>query len=109
MDIWVKKTTDNYKQLVNAFHDFHMPVFDMTGDKFMSEEFDVWSFGREPVKIEIMTAVKGLDFDDALKSAQYYIEDGLYVRHLHLNTLIAAKKASGRFKDLDDIEQLTKE
>jgi hypothetical protein len=34
-------------------------------------------------------------------------EDGLSVRFIHLNGLIEAKKAAGRYKDLDDIEKLT--
>ncbi|HEY1031734.1 MAG TPA: hypothetical protein VGD89_08185 [Flavipsychrobacter sp.] len=108
MDIWVKKTEANYTSLTKAFSEFHLPVFDMTLEKFMGDEFDVWGFGREPVKIEIMTAVKGLDFDNAFSIAEYYLEDGLSIRYLHLNSLIQAKQAAGRYKDLDDIEQLTK-
>jgi hypothetical protein len=34
-------------------------------------------------------------------------ENGLIVRFIHLNNLIQAKKASGRYKDLDDIEKLS--
>jgi hypothetical protein len=35
-------------------------------------------------------------------------EDDLLVRFLHINSLIDAKKAAGRYKDLDDISQLQK-
>jgi hypothetical protein len=62
-----------------------------------------------PVKIELMTAVKGLDFDEAFKIAQFYTEENISIRFLHLNSLIQSKKASGRYKDLDDIEQLNKQ
>jgi hypothetical protein len=108
MDIWVRKTADNYERIVKAFKHFGMSVFDMTEERFLSNEFDVWSFGREPVKIELMTAVKGLDFEDAFKKAIYHNEAGLNIRFLHLNSLLEAKKASGRHRDIDDIEQLTK-
>jgi uncharacterized nucleotidyltransferase DUF6036 len=108
MDVWVNKTKENYSKLKNAFQEFHMPVFEMTEEKFLSDEFDVWSFGVSPVKIEVMTAVKGLHFDETFKMAQYYAENKLQVRFIHLNHLIQAKKASGRYRDLDDIEQLTK-
>ena len=108
MDVWVNKTEENYSKLKNAFQEFGMPVFDMTEEKFLSNEFDVWSFGVSPVKIEVMTAVKGLQFDETFKMAQYYTENKLEVRFIHLNHLIQAKKASGRYRDLDDIEQLTK-
>ncbi len=108
MDIWVNKTSENYKRLSCAFIDFQMPVFDMTEQNFLHSEYDVWGFGREPVKIEIMTAVKGLNFESAYTQSQLYNEGDLSIRHLHLNSLIEAKKASGRHKDLDDIEQLSK-
>lgn len=108
MDVWVKKTKDNYKKLIAAFAEFQMPVFDMTEENFMSDRFDVWMFGREPVKIELMTTVKGLDFGDTFDKSQVHIEDGLQIRFLHINSLIDAKKAAGRYKDLDDINQLQK-
>ena len=108
MDIWVNKTKTNYQHLVKSFHEFGMPVFDMSEEKFMGNEFDVWGFGVSPVKIEIMTAVKGLQFDETFQMAQFYDDNGLQVRFIHINHLIDAKKASGRHKDLDDIEQLTR-
>jgi hypothetical protein len=109
MDVWVNKTKVNYKRLVKAFNQFGMPVFDMKEKAFLGDEFDVWGIGVQPVRIEVMTSVKGLSFDDAYKMSQIYNEDGLQIRFIHINHLIEAKKASGRFRDLDDIDQLTKE
>jgi predicted nucleotidyltransferase len=108
MDIWVNKTKANYRKLVSAYVQFGMPLFDMTEKAFLGDDFDVWSIGVQPVKIEIMTAVKGLIFEETFPMSQIYNEDGLSIRYLHLNHLIQAKRASGRFRDLDDIEQLTK-
>lgn len=108
MDVWVKKSSENYDRILGAFHSFGMPVFDMTKEKFLGDQFDVWSFGRDPVRIDLMTAVKGLDFEDALSSAQYFTENNVTFRFLHINTLIKAKQASGRHRDKDDIEQLSK-
>lgn len=108
MDVWVNRTKENYQKIAKAFFDFGMPVFDMTEENFLSEHYDVWSFGVSPVKIELMTAVKGLNFEDAYKVSQLYTEDEITIRFLHLNSLIEAKKASGRYKDLDDLDQLNK-
>ena len=85
-----------------------MPVFDMAEDRFLSDEFDVGMFGVSPVKIELMTAVKGLEFEDAFSKCQIHNDGGLPVRYLHINSLIDAKKAAGRYKDLEDIKQLQK-
>ena len=109
MDIWVNKTKLNYQRLVKAYTQFGMPLFDMTESAFLSDQYDVWSIGAPPVKIEVMTAVKGLNFNETFETAQVYEEGGLRIRFIDVDHLIKAKKASGRFRDLDDIEQLTKQ
>jgi hypothetical protein len=60
MDVWVNKTKDNYRNLVKAFTQFGMPVFDMSEKAFLGNEFDVWGIGVQPVRIEIMTAARAL-------------------------------------------------
>jgi hypothetical protein len=107
MDIWVERVPENYHRLVKAFELFGMPVFDMTLQNFMDVgHFDVFSFGRPPRAIDIMTSVKGLEFRDALAASVITNDDGLSVRFLHLNHLLQAKKASNRFKDMDDVGHL---
>ena len=108
MDIWVNKTKENYSKLTKAFKKFGLSVFDMTEEKFLSVEADVFTFGRPPVCIEILTQLKGVEFDEAFPQSKMFDESGLKIRFLHLNDLIAAKKAAGRYRDLDDIEKLTK-
>ena len=109
MDIWVNKTKLNYQRLIKAYTQSGMPLFDMTESAFLSDQYDVWSIGAPPVKIEVMTAVKGLNFNETFETAQVYEERGLRIRFINVDHLIKAKKASGRFRDLDDIEQLTKQ
>lgn len=109
MDIWVNRTVENYKRLLSAFGKFNMPVFDMSEDNFLHhKDWDVFKFGRKPTAIDIMTKVKGLDFEACYDLSRDFEVDELKVRTIHLNDLLKAKKASGRFKDLDDIEQLTR-
>jgi hypothetical protein len=109
MDIWVQPSRENYNRLARAFQAFGMPVFDMTEDKFLAPDFyDVFTFGRPPVCIDIITHIKGLDFEEAAANAQWFeIEETLQVHGLSLHDLIQAKRASARNKDLDDIEHLT--
>ena len=108
MDIWVNRTKENYSKLTKAFSEFGLPVFDMTESKFLdADTADVFSFGRPPVSIDIITKLKGVEFNDAFPQALQFDENGLSIRFIHLNNLIQAKKAAGRHKDLDDIEKLT--
>jgi hypothetical protein len=107
MDIWVERTHKNYQNIKTAFLHFEMQVFDMTEDAFLNNKnFDVFTFGKLPSAIDIMVAVKGLNFDDCYKNAVYFEEDGLKVRTIYINDLIKAKKASGRSKDFNDLENL---
>lgn len=107
MDIWVDRTYDNYLRIKKAFHQFGMSVFDMTDSNFLSHpNWDVFSFGIPPVAIDLMIAVKGLDFESCYKNSVIFEDDGLSIRTIHKNNLIEAKKISGRPKDLDDLENL---
>ena len=107
MDIWVRKTLDNYTKLVAAFQEFKMPVFDMSEINFLNnQEMDVFSFGKPPVSIDIMTAVKGVDFEESFSQAILAEVDEITVRVIHMNQLVQAKKAASRFKDLDDLDNL---
>ncbi len=107
LDIWVKKTPENHLRLSKAFAIFGMPLFDMTLENFMGEDFDVFSIGRSPIRIDVITKLKGLDFVDAFQHSLVKEIESLKVNYLHLNDLIQAKKAAGRYKDLDDIEKLS--
>ena len=107
IDIWVERTPENYEAIERAFQTFGMPVFDMTRTSFLENHaLDVYTFGREPAAIDVMMAVKGLDFIEAYANAADMEVDGINVNVIHYNDLIKAKTASARFKDLNDLEHL---
>ncbi|MGK2861427.1 MAG: nucleotidyltransferase [Chitinophagaceae bacterium] len=107
LDIWVNPVEKNYNKLKEAFFHFGMPVFDMTLTNFLdTEKWDVFRFGRKPVAIDIMTKVKGLKFDLALKAASLVTVDEIQVRLIHYDHLLTAKKMAGRAKDINDLENL---
>src|SRR5450755_670959 len=100
LDIWVNKEKENYLRLVKAFKEFKMPVFDMTEDNFIKNpELNVFTFGRPPRSIDIMTDVKGLNFDETFKTSEIVDIENLKIRLINLNQLLKAKKAAGRHKD----------
>lgn len=106
MDIWVEKTDDNYSKLKNAFTYFGAPIFPK--DEFFSRDFDVWSIGREPNKIDIISEIKGLNFFESKELCEWHPINNFKIPYIHFNHLLNAKKAAGRFKDLADIEELEK-
>jgi hypothetical protein len=108
LDIWVNRTESNYSKLMQAFADFGLPS--ITKEDFLfNEKVDVFQFGRPPLAIDIMLKVKGLDFESCQKHVYLYkYSDTLNLPVVSLIDLISAKKASGRHKDLNDIEHLSK-
>lgn len=106
MDIWVEKSEENYRRLLQAIITFGLPPVAIQKDQFFSVDYDTFSFGRPPYAIEILTAVKGLAFDLAFELSTMEVVNEIQVRVVHLNHLITAKKAAGRHKDLNDLENL---
>lgn len=107
LDVWVRKSSANYQRLAKAFHQFGMPVFDMTEENFLhNPALDVFSFGVPPVSIDLMTETKGLNFDQAFKQAQWFELEDFKIRVLHFQDLLDAKTAANRPKDQEDIRQL---
>jgi voltage-gated potassium channel Kch len=107
IDIFVDKTIENFRFLIKAIIAFGLPAFAIEEAKFFSKEFDVFSFGRPPYAIEILTNLKGISsFDEAYKLSTLEEIENISVRVIHLKHLIDSKKAAGRSKDKYDIENL---
>ena len=111
LDLWVKATKDNYVKISNAFHKFGLPIQAIGLDKFLdTKNYDVFTFDSPPVSIDLLTEVKGLEFTEAYNASKLYeIEKDFSVRGLSKSDLIKAKRASGRNKDLDDLENIQKQ
>ena len=62
--------------------------------------------GNPPLRIEILTAISGVDFEDSYENRIEEVLDGVEVSIISLRDLRKNKRASGRAKDLDDLEHL---
>jgi predicted nucleotidyltransferase len=108
MDLWLEQSKENYLKLKVAYNHFGMSLFDMDETSFLANHLDVFSFGRSPVRIDILTVLKGLNFEEAYTNSEKHFIDNIEVKVIRYEDLIEAKRATGRHKDLDDIEQLEK-
>ena len=107
LDIWVNKTETNYRKMERTFNDFGIPADAIGLNRFLNhKEYDVFSFGRNPVSIDIVTEIQGVEFEDAYQAFEKVEVQGIEVNLIHINHLKQTKKATGRFKDLDDLENL---
>jgi Nucleotidyltransferase of unknown function (DUF6036) len=109
LDIWVNRVETNYEKLEEAFVNFGLPTFDMTLANFLNTaRYDVFRFGRPPLAIDIITDLKGIDFETAWKGKVMNNFDGIDINYLNYHDLIVAKKAAGRPRDINDIDNLEK-
>ena len=63
--------------------------------------------GSPPDRIDIMTSCDGCHWAQAWRRREIFEIDGLPVPVISLGDLLAAKAAAGRYKDLEDLENLT--
>ena len=106
LDLWINQDSKNYNKLREVYKDFGAPIF--SSEDFESEKIDVWSIGVEPRKIEILIKVTGLNFGESSRNCQWLVLEKFKVPYIDFEDLMKNKKATGRLKDLADIEQLSK-
>ena len=105
MDIWVAVSPENAAKLVGVFHRFGMRDAGISTALFQ-EAGKIIRMGFPPMRIEVLTEIDGVQFDECYAARVSARIDGqeVYViscKHLRIN-----KQASGRYKDLDDLENL---
>ena len=110
LDILVKPDVTNSEAVFAALAKFGAPLKGLAPGDF-AEAGPFFRMGREPVAIDILTSIPGVDFDGAWERR---IEDsidaatGLRAYFISRDDLIAAKRASGRLQDLADVDAIQK-
>lgn len=108
LDIWVRPGGDNAEKVARAVRDFGFETPDLSPDLF-SHPGQIVRMGVPPLRIELMTTIDGVDFD-ACDAARADGEiDGVPVRIISLSHLRQNKRACGRHRDLNDLENLPPE
>ena len=104
LDLWIDRTPENAGRTFQALAEFGAPV---EGMQSVLEQPDmVVQIGVEPVRIDIMTGLTGLEFEAAWQNSVPDTWDGVPVRFLSKADLIRSKQAAGRTKDRLDLEEL---
>jgi len=105
MDIWVATTPANALKLVNVLKDFGFDVPELSPELFLPEG-QIVRMGVPPIRLEIITSISGVAFDECYTERVIDELDGVRVNLISLKHLRANKRASGRHKDLNDLENL---
>jgi hypothetical protein len=107
MDILIEREEKNADKLLAVIKDFLGSTIGFEKEDFLKEE-NVIMMGRPPFRIDILTDISGVSFKEAYESSKIYEDEGLKIRCIHINELIRNKKATGRLKDLGDVDMLEK-
>ena len=105
LDIWVEINQENAKALVNTITNFGFSKTDVKEGDFLKEG-KIIRMGFPPFRIEIITSISGVTFEDCYKRKLEIEEQGIKICLISREDLIENKKAAGRFKDKADLEKL---
>lgn len=105
MDIWVAVEPENADKIVNVLKDFGFASPDLSAALFL-QEGKIIRMGLPPIRLEITTSISGVMFDECYEKRILDEIDGIAVSLIDLQNLKKNKKASGRAKDLADLENL---
>ena len=107
MDIFVRPAEDNSLRVTSALKSFGAPLAAHgVADNHFAVEGDAYRFGVAPLKVEVLTKISGVSFDEALVGARRFDLDGYEIPYIGKHALIQNKKSAGRHKDLADVEEL---
>ena len=105
LDIWIKPSIENVGKMVNVLKDFGFESLQLTKEDFLKENY-VTQLGYPPLRIDILNAISGVNFDEAYAGRIIGQEEELTISFINIQDFIANKMATGRAKDLGDIDLL---
>jgi predicted nucleotidyltransferase len=108
LDLWIEPTEVNAQKLLAGLGEFGAPVADVQPSDFVQPE-TFYQIGVEPVRVDILTSVTGLNFESAWAHRITVDFEGEPACVLSRQDVLAAKIASGRPRDRRDARRLRNE
>jgi len=107
IDIWVEPSVENSERVYRSMAAFGAPLHEIDETTFATPGV-VFQIGVAPRRIDIITTISGVGFEDAHQQRQIVEMEGLSISILSLGDLIRNKRATGRDKDRLDADRLEK-
>lgn len=107
LDVWIARDHENADRVFGALARFGAPVaaLGVSRDDLLREN-QVLQVGLPPRRIDVLTSISGVSFDEAYPDRVAREVGGLSIPFLGRAALVRNKRASGRTKDLADLEAL---
>jgi hypothetical protein len=108
MDILVRADPENARRILSALEKYGFGSLGLRNEDFSSPD-KIVQLGVAPVRVDIITSITGLSWEEAAASRENGNYGDVVVRYLGKRAFIRNKQALGRKKDLADLEALGEE
>ena len=105
LDVWIELSPDNAHSILNALKKFGFGSLDLKPDDFLESD-QIIQLGYPPNRIDILTTLKDLKFEDCYEARVEVEIQGIHIDFIDIENLKRNKRATGRPQDLADAENL---
>ena len=105
IDVWIELSPNNANNIMNALKEFGFGSLGLKPDDFLESD-QIIQLGYPPNRIDILTTLKNLKFEDCYKTKVEVEIQGLHIDFIDIENLKKNKRATGRPQDLADAENL---
>lgn len=105
MDIWIAVNPRNAERVVLVLREFGFDLPELETSLFLEPE-KVVRMGVPPLRLELLTTLSGVAFEECYANRVVDVVDGVEINFISLADLKRNKEASGRYRDLNDLENL---
>jgi hypothetical protein len=105
IDVWVRPSPDNADRVLRALVRFGAPLGDLRAAD-LAREGTVFQVGVAPNRVDVMTAIDGVTFDEAWRRRITSTIEGLTIPVISREDLIRNKRSTGRSQDQADADRL---
>jgi hypothetical protein len=105
LDIWLHNTPENAIRILKAVNEFGFSTYGLSQSDFIKPD-SIIQLGYPPMRIDLLTQIDGVRFDACFPNRKEVEIEGLKINFIGYHDLMKNKKASGRNRDKDDMENL---
>ena len=105
IDFWINQTPENVERILLAMNDFGVGGLGYSVPDLLEPD-TVIQLGVSPIRIDLLTSVDGVEFNECYPARQISVLDDVPVAVISLADLRKNKSSTGRAKDIEDVRLL---
>lgn len=105
IDLLIHTTHENAQKILSALDEFGFDALELDEDDLIRPD-QIVQLGYPPVRVDILTSISGVEWEEVWEGKAEGCFGDLHCQFIGKDAFVKNKKASGRYKDLGDIEAL---